>query len=176
MSISSISSTDPSANAQSWQVMARQRQQDFQNLANSLKSGDLTGAQQSYSDLQAIAASNSSSSAVSPSGASPVKQDFTALGQDLSSGNLGQAQKDFTQMRNDLQTASAQNGGSSRIGHHHGHHAEAADTPAQPTTSATDPFTDPALANSVSSLISQYTSSNPSQTGSMSSSLLNLMA
>jgi hypothetical protein len=171
MSISSISTTDPSANAQSWQVMARQRQQDSQSLANALKSGDLAGAQQSYSDLQAIASSNSSSSPASPSGTSPVKQDFSTLGQDLSSGNLSQAQKDFTQMRNDLQSAFAQNGGSSPLRHHHGHHAEAADSSSQQTNSSTDP----ALTNTVSSLISQYASTNPSQSGSMVSSLLNVM-
>jgi hypothetical protein len=173
MSISAISSTGPAMNTQSWQVLARQRQQDFQNLANALKSGDLGGARQSCSDLQALASSNSSGSPAPPSGTGPVQQDFATLGQDLSSGNLSQAQKDLTQMKNDLQSAFAQNGGSSPLRHHHGHghHPEAADSSAQQSSTTTGPF----LANTTSSL-SQYASTNSTNSGSMASSLLDLVA
>ena len=143
--------------------MRLQRQQDFQSLAGSLKSGDPSGAQQAYSDLQALASTNTSS-ASSASKSDPVQQDFATLGQDLNTGNLSQAQKDFIQMRSDFQSVLSQNGGSSGVHHHHGHHVHKADLTAA----------DAAAPSASSGLFSQYASANATG-NSMASSLFSLM-
>lgn len=59
MSISSISAS-ASTGIQYGQEVSRQRRQDFQNLANSLKSKDLDGAQKAFSELQSLSQSSSS--------------------------------------------------------------------------------------------------------------------
>lgn len=127
MSISPLSFT--AQNYQAWQTSMRQRQEDFQTIASSLQSGDLTGAQQAYAALESTLPSTSSSTAATSSisgttastgtsAMSAVQQEFAVLGQDLSSGNLTQAQQDFTQLTNDFQTAISQNGGAP----HHDEH------------------------------------------------------
>lgn len=117
MSLSPISFTSQSY--QAWQASMSQRREDFQSLASSLQSGDLSGAQQAYSAMEStFPNANSPISAASSTGtsasgaASSVQQEFAALGQDLSSGNLTQAQQDFTQLQDDFQAAISQNGGS----------------------------------------------------------------
>ncbi|HVP47234.1 MAG TPA: hypothetical protein VMT32_11645 [Bryobacteraceae bacterium] len=160
MSISNISFGNTPANIQNWQAMAGQRRQDLQSLASSLKSGDLGGAQQAYSDLQTLASANPSST----SSISPVQQDFTALGKDLSAGNLSQAQKDFAQMKTDFQSALGQNGASTGVHHHHGRHVhKAAATPSDETTPGASP-----------TLFSPYASASATD-NSMASSLFSLM-
>ncbi len=171
MSISSISSLMNPSSIQNWQAMMSQQQQDFQSLASSLQSGNLSGAQQAYSELQATAsASGSNTSPVSGSG--PCQQDFTALGQDLSSGNLSQAQQQFAQMKTDFQSALSQNGGVQGMHHHghHGHKTEASSADSESSTTTTDPI----LSNSTSSLLSQYASINAAN-NSTASSLLSML-
>lgn len=162
MSISSIFSNTASTNVQNWQALMQQRQQGFQSLASSLQSGDLSGAQQAYSDLAAMASANNSDTSSVPQ-TSPAHKDFSALGQDLAAGNLTQAQNDFSQMKSVL----AQNGGVHSHGHH-GHKVEASSS-----TSDTSLFADPTLSSTTSSLLSQYGSQNPADS-SMSASLLSL--
>jgi hypothetical protein len=165
MSTSSLFSTSAPANTQALQAMIRQRQQDFQSLASSLQSANLSGAQQAYSDLQSLATANAAS-AVPASGTTPAQQAFAVLGQDLSSGNITQAQKDFTQMKADLQTARTQRGG----GHHHGHCAPKADASSETSTSANP---DTILPTASSGLLSQY-AANATQ-NSTASSLMSLL-
>jgi len=164
MSISSISLVNTPTNIQNWQAAASQRQQDFQSLASSLKSGDLNGAQQAYSELQTLASTNGSSS----SGTSPMQQDFAAIGKDLSAGNLSQAQKDFTQLKNDFQAVLAQNGGPSGVHHHHGHHVHKVES----SSSTSNTSTDPSLASAASGLFSPYASTTDT---SMASTLFSLV-
>jgi hypothetical protein len=116
-----------------------QIKQDVQSLASELQSGDLTGAQNSFADIQKIlqssgaisAANNTASTAAAAAstttgtGSNPIVNDFEALGQALSSGDLAGAQKDFTQLQTDVtaaQTAEQQSGTGQVGGHHHRHH------------------------------------------------------
>lgn len=180
--ISAITSNTQN-NLQNWQLM-QQRRQDFQNLGSSIQSGNMSGAQQAYSDLQTMFANASSSgtpgtsstSAVSSNSA--VQQDFAAIGQDLSSGNMAQAQKDYTQMKNDVQSVLSQNTGMSGM-HHHGHHhmhlASSSDSSSTPTaTSSTDAAATNTLNSAASSLFAQY--ANPSASASNASNLLSMIA
>jgi hypothetical protein len=124
-------------------------QQTFKQLAKSLQSGDLTGAQNAFSNLQQLLQSGQSGSPVSsqqPQPAStrnnPIATDLAALGQALSSGDLSTAQSDFSKLQNDLQTASQ--GGATGSGqgvgasHHHGHHHRAEPAAAADSTDTTD--------------------------------------
>ena len=125
MSISGIPSSFNSSAVQQFQQAAQQRRQDFNNLAQALQSGDLSGAQQAFSDLQQLRQSSSSnlSSATQPSNQSTnvIAQDFTALGDALKSGDLSQAQSAFAKLGQDLKAA--QGGSGHTHGAHHGHHA-----------------------------------------------------
>jgi len=108
----------------------QQRQQEFQALANDLKSGDLSGAQKDFSSLQQllpnftpataglIQSSDATSSSSTGSDASPITTDLNVLGQALQSGDLSGAQSDFQKLTQDLQSIGA--------GHHHHHHHKAA--------------------------------------------------
>jgi len=124
-----------------------QIRQDFNKLANSLQSGNLTAAQSAYSNLEQLlqAQQNGSTSSNSSNSTDPIQNDFSALGQALSSGNLTQAQNAFAQLKSDIQAAQ-QNGLQSQTrqglaaavrGHHHGghhHHGGGSNT----TTASTD--------------------------------------
>ena len=172
MSIASISNAG-SSNLQNWQILMRQRQQDTQNLASSLQSGDLSGAQQAYSDLQALVSTDTSGTS-STSSSPLVQQDFAKLGQDLSAGNLTQAQKDFSQFKTDFQSVLSQNGGA--VHRHHGHHGHKTDNDSNSTNtdnnSNVNTLAD-ALSNSTSNLLSQY---GTNSTSSLASSIFSLIA
>ena len=122
-----ISNISPGAGSlQTWQNVFQQRRQDFSQLAQALQSGDLTGAQKAFADLQSLQQSQSGTN--SNSAGSPIQSDFVALGQALSSGDLSQAQSDFTQLQNDIKSAFQNQAGSrgasgAHRGHHHHHHA-----------------------------------------------------
>ena len=137
MSISSIGSTAGLSSA--WQNTFQQRRQDFNQLAQALQSGDLSGAQKAFADLQSLQQNNSGTNP--NSNGSPIQNDFAALGQALQSGNLSQAQSDFTQLQNDLQTAFQNQSGSQgtsgthRGHHHHHHHSEASSQDSSGSTS-----------------------------------------
>jgi hypothetical protein len=97
--------------------------QTFAQLGQALQAGDLSTAQSDYAALQQFAnnagqTSNAQTTAGSTTGssASSVGSDFSSLGQALQSGNLTSAQSAFTQLQQDIQTASA-----SRRRHHHMH-------------------------------------------------------
>jgi len=103
-----------------------QRQQDIRQLSQSLKAGDLSGAQNAYKALVALAgsrpgasASNSGSNqnlAASPFRNSQVASDFTALGQALQAGDLAGAQQAFATFRQDLNTANRAHGSDRQAG------------------------------------------------------------
>jgi hypothetical protein len=170
MSISGITPGTTASNIENWQTAMLRRQQDFQSIGNSLKSGDLGGAQQAYSDLAALTSANGASA----SKTGPVKQDFATLGKDLTSGNLSQAQTDFQQMQTDLQSALSQNGGAAGV-HHHGHHSHKVDTSSTQTQSTTAAASgDSTLSSSISNLLSQYSSPGAGDS-SLTASLFNLL-
>ena len=92
--------------------VAQQVQQDYAQLASSLQSGDLAGAQSAFANLQqalqsqgtSTPQSTTESGTSSSSGSDTIANDFSALGQALSSGNLSQAQSAFSQLQTDIQS------------------------------------------------------------------------
>lgn len=165
MSTSSISLLSASTQSQSL-TLAKQIQQDFKQLAGSLQSGDLAGAQKAYAALQKLMPSQSqnstSSTQSSSSSTNPIVNDFNALGKALQSGDLTAAQSAFSTLQSDLKSQSQ----SSTTGalmqamrpHHH-HHAAAAqgsNGDSESTSSST---------STSSSLSTSATSSPTSTTG-----------
>ena len=92
--------------------VAKQVQQDYAQLASSLQSDDLAGAQSAFANLQqalqsqgtSTTQSSNGSSTNSSSGSDTIANDFSALGQALSSGSLSQAQSAFSQLQTDIQS------------------------------------------------------------------------
>jgi hypothetical protein len=147
LSISSVSFSSNLSQTSS-QSSTNQVQQSFKQLANSLQSGDLAGAQKAFATLQTLlqtqAASQSSSAPPASTQNSPVQNDFAALGQALSSGDLTSAQSDFSKLQSDLKTASqsgasgsAHGAGSAHHGHRHRHASGASDSDSTDTNSST---------------------------------------
>jgi hypothetical protein len=85
--------------------------QDFSQLANSITSGNLSGAQQAYSSLSQLLSSVQGPSATNPN--NPLTQALGQIGQALQNGNLSGAQ----QALSSLQQAK---GSHHSHGHHHG--------------------------------------------------------
>jgi hypothetical protein len=144
MSVSGVSSSSSSSlNQSDWFSLINQWMQDFKQLASSLQSGDLTGAQQAFAALQQLQQNNQSgsqSSTVQPASSStnPIQNDFTALSQALSSNNLSAAQSAFSQLQTDMLTAgpNSASGGvqSAHHGHHHHHHHVSSSSDSDSTT------------------------------------------
>ncbi len=116
MSISALSSSLIADVSQQRQNPFQEIKQDFQQLASALQSGDLSGAQSAYSNIQQLLGANSGSSSnttssntaspnTSASGSSTLQTDFAALGQALQSGDLSTAQSAFSQLQSDVQAA-----------------------------------------------------------------------
>ncbi len=119
MSISPLSSVlSTCSSAQSSQGSGNARWQEFTELSNALQSGDLSEAQQAYSDLQQTGGLPSSAA----SSDSPAAADFAALGKALASGNLSQAQSAFSQLQSDIKRAQATPSQGSTAEQVHGHH------------------------------------------------------
>ena len=84
MSVSAVSSSNNLSQAGS-QGNAGQAGKLFKQLATSLKSGDLSGAQKAYSSLQKLMQSSQSGSQTASAQNSSVQNDFAALGLALNS-------------------------------------------------------------------------------------------
>jgi hypothetical protein len=145
MSISGVSSTSGLSQTDS-QSSVNQLRQTFKQLASSLQSGDLSGAQKAFSALETLLQSNQStspSSTVQPASTTPtpVQNDLAALGQALSSGDLSTAQSTFAQLQKDLQPATQTGASGKSVGsaHRHGHHHRSAgsDSDSSSTTAST---------------------------------------
>ncbi len=99
--------------AVTWQGTVRERQQDLQNLATALRSGDLQEAQQSFSALQQLR--QNVQAAVGPANPKdPLASDWSAIGKALKSGNLDEAQAAFNKLQQDVKAI--------HQGRHHHHH------------------------------------------------------
>ena len=171
MSTSSISLLSASTQSQTL-TLAQQIQQDFKQLAGSLQSGDLAGAQKAYAALQKLLPSQSqnstSSSQSSSSSTNPIVNDFNALGKALQSGDLTAAQSAFSTLQSDLKSQSQ----SSTTGalmqamrpHHHHHAAAAQDSDGDSDSTSSSPSTS-------SSSSTSSTSSSTSTTGQIFSIL-----
>ena len=95
MSTSAISSLSI---YQELQTFYQTRQSDLQTLGSALQSGDLTAAQQAYSQLVSLGQSGPFGS-TQPFQRSDRASDFAAIGQALSSGNLAGAQAAFAKLQ-----------------------------------------------------------------------------
>jgi hypothetical protein len=135
VSISSISSV---ANAYqptltNWQNKLSQIRQGFKELARTLQSGDLTGAQMAFASLQPLlpnsSAGNQTQNGQQGSGQSPFATDFSALGQALQSGDVTKAQQAYAKLQQDMQAVQGHH-------HHHHHNASASIQSTAPTTSS----------------------------------------
>ena len=116
MSVSGISSSNLfSYDNQSTQNNIQQFKQEFEQLGDDLKSGNMSAAQADFATLQQTGSQASSSS--STPGGDAIGQAVQQLGQDLQSGNLSAAQKDYTTLKQDLHDKVD----SMFSHHHHGH-------------------------------------------------------
>lgn len=144
MSVSSVSSNvDPSQTYQISGSSSRrlERQKEFNELADALKSGDLSSAQQAFSAWQQLFATSSGNSqsqtqtAQQDTAKNSVTADISSLGQALQSGDLTAAQTDFTQLQTDIQTLG-------KGQHHHHHHKASASTQDTATAATSNSSTD----------------------------------
>jgi hypothetical protein len=113
----------------STQTPLQKTKQEFQQLGQDLKSGNLSAAQSDITSLQqSVAQQSLSASTTAPTSASQtgsaISQDFAKLSTDLKSGNLTAAQADYTSLVQAFQSQGAQ---SQVSGHHHHHHAAGSD-------------------------------------------------
>ncbi len=98
--ISATSQTTP-------QISFQQIKNDWQSLEKSLQSGDLTGAQKAFANLQ----HGQQSMGPPPGGENDmIKSDFDALSSALSSGDIDAAQDAFTKLQADMQAMRPQPG------------------------------------------------------------------
>ncbi len=159
----------PATSQQQAQSLTQQVQQDYAQVASSLQSGNLTGAQSAFASLQQAlqsqgpttlspTAQSTTATPATTSGTDTISNDFNALGSALSSGSLTQAQSAFSQLQNDIQTAQQASGTQAQSltqaltaavqGHHHHHHHGGGGSSTQSSSSTTD-STDSSLINSL---------------------------
>ncbi len=103
MSISALSSV-PLSNTSGYQDPFKEIQQDFNQLAKALQSGDLSAAQSAFSNLQQLQQNGPGQGVSNSSGFDTIQNDFSTLGQDLQSGNLSQAKSAFEKLQSDLKS------------------------------------------------------------------------
>lgn len=128
MAISGVSSTI-NAYQSNVQSTYKQRQQDVQNLASALQSGDLPGAQTAFAALQKLRPGGQTRNGQQGnSSTSPISRDFSALGNALQSGDIAGAQSAFATLQKDVQSLQHGQGGSP-VGGHHPHHHHGGSTP-----------------------------------------------
>jgi hypothetical protein len=96
---------------------------DFDAIGKALSSGDLTSAQQAFSNLQSLGqppAPPSDSSTNGNSSTDPISNDINNLSSALQSGDLKGAQAAFKQLQSDLSSSdSTDSTGQAGYGHHH---------------------------------------------------------
>ncbi|MGA9041819.1 MAG: hypothetical protein WB421_14905 [Terriglobales bacterium] len=119
MSIAGILSSNALSGASTLQSSAKQKQTEFQQLAQALQTGNLSSAQQVFGALTQNAPS---STAILNT---QLGQDFSSLGSDLQTGNLAAAQKAYAAVQQDVQNA----GGGAQVRHHHHHGGHVAPNP-----------------------------------------------
>ncbi len=138
MSISAVSSNSDFAQPNDQSSVA-QAQQYFRQLAMTLQSGNLSGAQKAYTGLQNLlqAEDSTSQDPAANQANTRVKDDFAALGKALSSGDLSQAQSKFSKFRTDLQSLSSTAAPSQGIAAAHpAHHHHKPESGSSSTTDA----------------------------------------
>lgn len=104
MSVGSIASSLVSGLDSTTNSTFSQMQQAWKELAASLKSGDLSGAQSAFNTITQLQQKIPSQFG-NPPGNSQFSSDFQALGNALNSGNLSDAQQAFAALQNDMKSA-----------------------------------------------------------------------
>ena len=99
MSTAAVSSNSLPPGVQSF---LQQRDADLKQLGQALQSGDLAGAQQAFTAIQALSQNNTSANGNSFK-VSQRQQDFNAIGQALAAGDLGGAQQAFADLKATVQ-------------------------------------------------------------------------
>ena len=99
MSVSSVSNNLAHFLPTSQNAPSKQFKQEFRQLGQDLRSGNLSGAQTLFAHITKPGHGQSSSQ-----GGTPIEQEFSHLGQALQSGNLAAAQQDYTQIQNRIET------------------------------------------------------------------------
>ena len=105
MSVESISSSQ-NFYQPNVQNNGKQFRQSFNDLAQALQSGDLSGAQSAFSELQQLRQSFQSAHHGQGKGNDkngPLKSDIAALDQALQSGDISKAQEAFKKLQSDMQ-------------------------------------------------------------------------
>jgi outer membrane protein assembly factor BamD (BamD/ComL family) len=116
MSIDPITSSTNTNQISETQNNFQQMSKYFNQLGQTLQSGDLSGAQSAFSSLQQLLPSSSANQAqtTQQTNQSTFTTDINALGQALQSGDLSKAQDAFAKLQQDMQAA--------QKGHHRHHH------------------------------------------------------
>jgi hypothetical protein len=122
--LTSASAPDPA----DLQGSLKQTKADFQAISSALQSGDISGAQQAFAQLQKDNPRLAQALSSAPSSSdSPRIADLKSLASALKSGDLSGAQQAFSKLQQDVKSAGS---------HHHRHHAAA--TPAAAPATGTD--------------------------------------
>lgn len=107
MLVSEINSNTNIQQANNQQTKSRQIRDDFQQLEQALKSGNLSGAQQAFAALQQLmpnlSLGNKIQNGQTSSNQNLFRTTFNAIGQALKSGNLSEAKAAFTKLQQDVQ-------------------------------------------------------------------------
>ena len=115
MSISGVSANNGLYQTSMTSIIS-QRKQDFQNLASALQSGDLSGAQKAFAQLQQDGPNaGQTQNSQNPNQGNGQNNPFQALASALQSGDLSGAQQAFSQLQQSMKS-------------HHHHHKHGADS------------------------------------------------
>ena len=119
----STASSSSASGASASDSIATTVKQDIDAIGKALSSGDLTGAQQAFSNLQSVGqppAASSDSSTNGNSSTDPISNDINNLSSALQSGDLKGAQAAFKQLQSDLSSSdSTDSTGQAGYDHHH---------------------------------------------------------
>jgi hypothetical protein len=123
------------------QSLQNRAQQDFSQIAQSLQSNNLAGAQQAYTDLVQL----------TPGGSNSIQSDLASLGTALQSGSVSSAQTAFSKLQTDLATTaqSGTQGTGHQHHHHHGSSAASTSAPVASTNSTSTASTSPTTVGSI---------------------------
>jgi hypothetical protein len=99
-------------------------QQEFQQLGQDLRSGNLSAAQSDFASLKNLGAQSSTTTSQNNS---PIAQGYNQLAKDLPSGNLAAAQRDFKTIQQDFENQSAPGQTEAPQSHRHHHGGESSE-------------------------------------------------
>jgi ribosomal protein S20 len=145
MSVTSLSSVDPSASDAS--AIFAERRKNMQALNSALQGGDLQAAQSAFAAVQkSLPQASTNVNASSPAG--QLATGLQAVGQALQSGDLAGAQKAFAALQQNAQAAKSH-------GHHHHHHGGGGGATSTPSASVAATPTAAAAGTDIGTLLNR---------------------